>query len=63
MTTLLSLLAMGAVVLYVAFTVLAGIGPTEAASVSAVIDVLAALLALRYLRLDHELRSRGEFPG
>ena len=62
MTTLLSLLAMGAVVLYGAFTLLAGIAPAEAAAASGVAAVLAALLLLRYVRLDYELRSQGGDP-
>ena len=62
MGTILSLLAMGAVVLYAAFTLLAGIGPADAAAASIVVGVLAALLVLRYLRLDYELRSQGGDP-
>ncbi len=62
MSALLSLLAMGAVVLYGAFTVLAGIAPAEAAVASAIAAALAALLLLRYVRLDYELRSQGGDP-
>ena len=62
MVALLSLLAMGAVVLYAAFTLLAGISPREAAVASIVSAVLAALLLVRYLRLDYELRSQGGDP-
>jgi hypothetical protein len=62
MGTVLSLLAMGAVVLYAAFTLLAGIAPADAAAASAVTGVLAALLLVRYLRLDYELRSQSGDP-
>jgi hypothetical protein len=62
MTTVLSLLAMGAVVLYAVFSLVAGVSPAEAASASAVIAVLAGLLAARYLRLDYELRSQAGDP-
>lgn len=62
MGTVLSLLAMGAVVLYGAFTVLAQIAPADAAVASVVAAVLAAALLVRYLRLDYELRSQGGDP-
>jgi hypothetical protein len=62
MTTLVSLLAMGAVVLYAVFSLVAGIAPAEAASASVVIAVIAGLLAVRYLRLDYELRSQSGDP-
>jgi hypothetical protein len=62
MTTVLSLLSMGVVVLYLAFTTLAGIAPAEAASATVVAGVLAALLFVRYLRLDYELRSQAGDP-
>lgn len=62
MRTLVWLLAMGAVVLYAAFTFLAGIVPAEAAVASAVAGVLAALLFVRYVRLDYELRSQAGDP-
>ena len=62
MTTILSLFAMGAVVLYASFTLLAGISPAEAAGATAVTAVLAALLLVRYLRLDYELRSQAGDP-
>ena len=56
------LLAMGAVVLYVSFTLLAGIAPAEAAAWSAGAGVLAALLFIRYVRLDYELRNQAGDP-
>ncbi|MEA2295925.1 MAG: hypothetical protein QOE86_3564 [Solirubrobacteraceae bacterium] len=58
----ISLFATGAVVLFVAFTTLAGISPGDAAVGSAVIAVVAALLAVRYVRLDYALRSQGGDP-
>jgi hypothetical protein len=61
-TYVLSLFATGAVVLYVVFTTLAGISPADAAVASAVIAALAALLVVRAVRLDYELRSRGGDP-
>jgi hypothetical protein len=57
-----SLFATGAVVLYVVFTTLAGIAPADAAVASTVIAVLAALLTVRAVRLDYELRSQGGDP-
>jgi hypothetical protein len=57
-----SLFATGAVVLYVAFTALAGISPARAATATGVIAVIAALLVVRALRLDYELRSQGGDP-
>ena len=62
MVTVLSLFAMGAVVLYTAFTLLAGISPADAAAATGVTAVLAALLFLRYLRLDYQLRSEAGDP-
>jgi hypothetical protein len=61
-TYVISLFATGAVVLFVSFTVLAGIRPADAAVGSTVIAIVAALLAVRYLRLDYELRSQGGDP-
>jgi hypothetical protein len=57
-----SMLATGAVVLYVTFTALAGISPRDAAVASTTIAVVAALLAVRALRLEYELRSQGGDP-
>ena len=62
MRALVWLLAMGGVVLYVSFTLLAGIAPAEAAAASAGAGVLAALLFVRYVRLDYELRSEAGDP-
>ena len=56
------LLAMGAVVLYASFTLLAGIAPAEAAAWSAGAGVLTALLVVRYVRLDYELRNEAGDP-
>jgi hypothetical protein len=56
------LLAMGAVVLYVSFTLLASIPLEEAAAWSAGAGVLAALLFIRYVRLDYELRNQAGDP-
>ena len=61
-TTLVSQLATGAVVLYVMFTVVAGVSPAEAAVASAACAAVAALLILRSARLDYELRSQGGDP-
>jgi hypothetical protein len=58
----LSLLATGAVVLYVVFTALAGIAPADAAVASSVTAGLAAVLCVRAVRLDYELRSQGGDP-
>jgi divalent metal cation (Fe/Co/Zn/Cd) transporter len=60
--TVLSLFAMGAVVLYAAFTLIAGVSPADAAAATAVTAVLATLLLVRYLRLDYELRSQAGDP-
>lgn len=60
MRTLPPLLAMGAVVLYAAFTLLAGVAP--AVVVTGIVAVLALLLFVRSLRLDYELRSRAGDP-
>ena len=62
MGTVLSLLAMGVVVLYAAFTLLAGINPADAAIASIVAGAAALLLIVRYLRLNYELRSQGGDP-
>ena len=62
MRALVWLLAMGAVVLYGSFTFVAGIAPAEAAAWSAGAGVLAALLCVRYVRLDYELRNQAGDP-
>ncbi len=62
MTTVLSLFAMGAVVLYTSFTLIAGVSPADAATATGVTAVLAALLFMRYVRLDYELRSQAGDP-
>ena len=58
----LSMVATGAVVLYVSFSVLAQISPAEAAGISGAAAGLSLLLLLRALRLDYEIRSRGGDP-
>ncbi|MGI8622437.1 MAG: hypothetical protein ACR2NB_02885 [Solirubrobacteraceae bacterium] len=62
LTTVLSLLATGAVVLFVVFTLVAGVSPADAALTSGVVAILAGLLLLRSARLDYELRSQGGDP-
>ena len=62
MSTVLSLFAMGAVVLYTSFTLIAGVSPEEAAAATGISAILAALLFLRYVRLDYELRSQAGDP-
>ena len=58
----LSMVATGAVVLFVGFSALAQVSPAEAAGISAGVGVLAVVLALRALRLDYEIRSRSGDP-
>jgi hypothetical protein len=58
----MSMFATGAVVLFVAFTALAGVSPADAAFASSVIAIVAALLAVRAVRLDYELHSQGGDP-
>ena len=58
----LTLLATGVVVLYAAFTLIAGISPADAAAATAVVAALAVLLFLRSLRLEYELKSQGGDP-
>jgi len=54
--------ATGAVVLFLSFSLLAGISPTEVAAAASVVTAIAALLGLRALRIDYELRTRGGDP-
>jgi hypothetical protein len=54
--------ATGAVVLFVSFSLLAGISPTEVAAAASAVAAVAALLLLRALRIDYELRTRGGDP-
>jgi lysozyme family protein len=58
----LSLFATGAVVLYAVFTVVAGISPADAALATAVVAAIAAILLLRYVRLEYEVKSQGGDP-
>ena len=62
MGTIFSLFAMGAVVLYAAFTLVGGVSPADAATASAVVAVLALGLFVRYVRLDYELRDQAGDP-
>jgi hypothetical protein len=57
-----SLFGTGAVVLYLCFTVVAGISPQDAAVATMVTAVIAALLLVRAFRLDYQLRSEGGDP-
>ncbi|MEA2171952.1 MAG: hypothetical protein QOF76_5252 [Solirubrobacteraceae bacterium] len=61
-TTVLSLLATGAVTLYVVFTLVAGISPLDALAVTATAAALAVLLLIRGLRLEYELKSQAGDP-
>ena len=61
-THVLSLFGTGAVVLYVAFSAIAQVSPLEAAAASGVITGLAALLLLRGMRIEYEVRSQGGDP-
>ena len=54
--------ATGAVVLFVSFSLLAGISPTEVAAPASAVLATAALLLLRALRLDYEVRTRSGDP-
>jgi hypothetical protein len=63
LTTVLSLFAMGAVVLYVVFTVVAGVSPVDAALTTAVVGGLSVLLLLRGMRREYEFRSQGGDPA
>jgi hypothetical protein len=54
--------AIGAVVLYVFFVVLAAIPPGQVAAVSLVVVALAAIFTVRSLRLASELADRGGDP-
>ena len=57
-----SLLALGLVVLFVVFMVLAEVSPAEVALPSAIVVAVAAVLALRGVRIERELRSRAGSP-
>lgn len=58
----LSLFGTGLVVLYLAFTLLAGIRPAEAIGATVVAGAVALLLLVRGVRQDFELRSQGGDP-
>lgn len=59
LTHVLSMLGTGTAVLFVSFSVLAGISPTEVAAAASVVLTLATLAALRALRLGYEVRTGG----
>jgi membrane protein implicated in regulation of membrane protease activity len=59
---LLSLLALGGVVLYAWFSVLASISPAEVRTVFFVAVGVSLVLFLRGLRVEHERRSRAGDP-
>lgn len=56
-------LALGAVVLYVFFTVLARIAPGEVGGLAIVVAGLAVLFTLRTMRIAGRLRDRGGDPA
>lgn len=56
------LCALGAVVLYAFFVVVATISPAQVAGVTAVMAVLAALITIRNMRLNGELADPGGDP-
>lgn len=55
----LSMMATGAVVLFVSFSVLAGISPTEVAAAASVVLTAGVLSTLRAVRLSYEVRTGG----
>ena len=55
-------LAIGAVVLDVFFSVLAGISPLEVAGLTIAVSAICVLWLLRSVRLEFELRSRAGDP-
>ena len=56
------LCALGAVVLYVFFVVVANISPTEVVGVTAVVSGLAAMVTVKNLRVASELSNPGGDP-
>jgi hypothetical protein len=54
--------AVGAVVLYVFFIVVAGIPPRQVVAASAIASALAAIVAIHNLRVGHELADPGGDP-
>ena len=58
----LTLLALGGVVMFVWFSVLAEISPRDVRTLSAVVAGVSVLLVVHYLRIDHERRSRAGDP-
>jgi hypothetical protein len=55
----LSVLCLGAVVMFVFFATLAGVAPSEVVGPAIVVGVLALLFAVRSLVVRHELGARG----
>jgi hypothetical protein len=56
------LAALGVIVLYAFFCVLATVSPTEVTSLSAVVGSLAAMVTIRNLRVASELADPGGDP-
>jgi hypothetical protein len=54
--------ALGAIVLYVFFSVLATISPRDVTDITGVMAILAGLVTIRSLRLARELADRGGNP-
>ena len=57
------LAALGAIVLYAFFVAIATVPPQQIAKVTAAMAAVAALIAIRQLRLDNELASPGGDPA
>ena len=55
-------LAIGAVVLDLFFSVIAGVSPLEVAGLTVAVSVVCVLWLLRSMRLEFELRSRAGDP-
>ena len=62
LTQILSMCALGAIVLYVSFTLVAGISPTEVAAPTSVVITLSVLLYVRSLRRRFDMGTRGDSP-
>ena len=58
----LSLLALGGVILFAWFSVLAQVSPREVGTLSVAVGAVCILLVVRALRLEHERRSRAGDP-
>jgi divalent metal cation (Fe/Co/Zn/Cd) transporter len=62
LTHVLSLVATGAVILVVAFMAIAEVSPTETAGLSAIVAGIVAVLVVRGLWIERELRNRAGSP-